>query len=182
MIESVTTVLTAPTSRLPPVFLDELRGMLVRAYDGDFGGQDWPHLLGGIHVWVTDPGGRVISHASIVERTLVCAGHALRTGYVEAVATAAEHRRRGHATAVMRRVAELVQEGYDLGALSTGEVSFYQRLGWELWRGPTSVDSPDGRRRTPEDDGDVMILRTPRTPPLDLDAEIVCDWRAGDVW
>lgn len=172
----------ARTPRLPPAFLDELRGMLVQAYDGDFDEQDWRHLLGGTHVWVTDPDGRVVSHASIVERTIVCGGRALRTGYVEAVATAAHHRRRGHGSAVMSRVAELVRDGYDLGALSTGEVAFYQRLGWELWRGPTSVDSPDGRRRTREDDGGVMILRTPRTPPLDPDAEIVCDWRAGDVW
>jgi aminoglycoside 2'-N-acetyltransferase I len=171
-----------PTTALSAPFLRELRDMLVRAYDGDFAGQDWQHLLGGVHVWVADSGGRVISHASVVERTLVCGGGALRTGYVEAVATAAEQRGRGHATAVMRRAAELVRDKYDLGGLSTGNVAFYQRLGWELWRGPTSVDSPQGRRRTPEDDGDVMILRTLRTPPLDLDAEIACDWRAGDVW
>lgn len=171
-----------PTAALTAPLLHELREMLVRAYDGDFDAQDWQHLLGGVHVWASDRDGRVISHASVVERTLVCAGHSLRTGYVEAVATIAERRGRGHGTAVMRRAAEHVRDEYDLGGLSTGEVAFYERLGWELWRGPTSVDSPDGRRRTPEDDGDVMILRTPRTPPLDLDADIVCDWRAGDVW
>ena len=39
-----------------------------------------------------------------------------------------------------------------------------------------------GRERTPDDDGDVMILHTPRSPRLDLDGDIVCDWRPGDVW
>jgi aminoglycoside 2'-N-acetyltransferase I len=182
MIDGGMNLHAARTGILGAAFLDELRGMLVRAYDGDFDAQDWQHLLGGVHVWVSDSDGRVISHASIVERTIVCAGHALRTGYVEAVATMAEHRARGCGTAVMRRVADLVRAEYDLGALSTGEVGFYQRLGWELWRGPTSVESPEGRRRTTEDDGDVMVLRTPRTPALDLDAEIACDWRQGDVW
>ena len=46
----------------------------------------------------------------------------------------------------------------------------------------TFVNSPDGRLPTPGDDGDIMILRTPRSSRLDLGGEIVCDWRAGDVW
>ena len=38
-------------------------------------------------------GGRgVISHGSLVARTLVCSGTILRVGYVEAVATEASHR------------------------------------------------------------------------------------------
>ena len=36
---------------------------------------------------------------------------------------------------------------------------------------------------TPEEDGLVMVRRTPTTPSdLDLDAPISCDWRPGDVW
>jgi hypothetical protein len=27
-----------------------------------------------------------------------------------------------------------------------------------------------------------MILRTSRSPALDLDGDNVCDWRLGDVW
>jgi aminoglycoside 2'-N-acetyltransferase I len=52
----------------------------------------------------------------------------------------------------------------------------------ERWRGSTFVNSPSGAVRTPDDDGGVMILKTPRSPELDLDAAIVCDWRTGDVW
>ena len=70
----------------------------------------------------------------------------------------------------------------ELGALSTGTHAFYKRLGWEEWRGPTFVDGPRGRERTPDDDGGIMILRTSSSPHLDLDGEIVCDWRRGDVW
>jgi aminoglycoside 2'-N-acetyltransferase I len=124
----------------------------------------------------------LVAHASLIARTLVCSGKTLHVGFVEAVATAAAHRGRGHGARVMGRIAELIREGYPLGVLSTGTHAFYERLGWERWRGPTFVDGPNGRERTPADDGDVMILRTPRSPQLDFDGDIVCDWRPGDVW
>jgi aminoglycoside 2'-N-acetyltransferase I len=59
---------------------------------------------------------------------------------------------------------------------------FYERLGWERWLGPTSVRTATGTERTPDDDGGIMILRTPASPGLDLTANIACDWRDGDVW
>jgi aminoglycoside 2'-N-acetyltransferase I len=98
------------------------------------------------------------------------------------MATAAGHRRRGHGARVMTAIGALVRQQYPLGALSTGAYAFYESLGWVRWRGPTFVDGPDGRRPTPADDGDIMFLRTPRSPGLDLDQAIVCDWRPGDVW
>jgi aminoglycoside 2'-N-acetyltransferase I len=171
----------APTAGLTPALAAEIRALLDAAFDGDFADGDWAHSLGGLHVWVSGPGG-VVSHGSLVERTLVCDGQALRVGYVEAVATAATCRRQGHGAAVMRRIGELLAARYALGALSTGTFDFYVPLGWELWRGPTFVAGPAGRQRTPGDDGGVMILRTATTPRLDLDGDIVCDWRPGDVW
>ena len=155
--------------------------MLDEAFGGDFTDDDWQHALGGVHVWVTGSHG-LISYGSIVGRTLACSGQTLRVGYVEAVATDASSRRQGHGARVMRRIGALIRAGYPLGALSTGTHAFYETLGWERWRGPTCVAGTRGRERTPADDGDVMILRTPRAPRLDLDGDIVCDWRAGDVW
>lgn len=175
------TVHDAPTAALTPALTAEIRALLAAAFAGDFSAADWDHALGGVHVWVSGPDG-VVSHGSVVERTLVCDGQALRVGYVEAVATAAPHRRRGHGAAVMRRIGDHIRARHPLGALSTGTVAFYAPLGWELWRGPTYVDGPGGRERTPDDDGDVMILRTAATPALDLGGAIVCDWRPGDVW
>ena len=129
------------------------------------------------------PGRRgVVGHGSLVSRTLVCSGKTLQVGYVEAVAIEESHRRSGLGTSLMRRLGALICEGYPLGALSTGVHGFYATLGWESWRGPTFVDGPGGRERTPDDDDDVMILRTPLSPRLDLEGEIVCDWRRGDVW
>lgn len=158
-----------------------LRRFLDEAFDGDFGDDDWAHALGGVHYWLVGSDG-VVSHASIVPRTIEYAGHPLSTGYVEAVATVATHRGQGHGSVVMRHAAAHIAEHYAIGALSTGEQGFYSRLGWELWRGPTFVDAPAGRTPTTDDDGGIMILRAPRTPYLDLHSAIVCDWRRGDVW
>jgi aminoglycoside 2'-N-acetyltransferase I len=78
----------------------------------------------------------------------------------------------------------IITTAYDLGALSDGTniEGFYQRRGWLTWRGSTSVLSPTGMQRTVDDDGAVLILPTPTSPPLDLDDGIACDYRPGDVW
>lgn len=172
---------TAPTSALDSRFHSELRRFLDTAFDGRFSDEDWRHTLGGVHVWIAGGEG-VISHAVVIERTLACKGHTLNTGYVEAVATAAAHRRQGHAASVMAYVNDVIRERYQIGALSTGTPAFYATLGWEMWRGPTHVQRPDALEPTPGDDGSVMILRTPTTPVLDLDAPIACNWRPGEVW
>ena len=174
------TLQTSPTSALSTAFLAEIRTFLDAAFD-DFSDADWAHAIGGEHVWITGHNG-LISHASLVARTLVCDGRTVKAGYVEAVATSAPFRRRGHAITVMRQVGDLIRERYEMGALSTGTPAFYQTLGWDLWQGPTLVDGPAGRTRTPDDDGSIMILRTDRTPPLGLTGDIVCQWRPGDVW
>ena len=83
-----------------------------------------------------------------------------------------------------REVGRVIGEGYELGALGDGSgiPGFYQRLGWETWQGPTWVAGPDGPERTAEEDGSILVLRTPATGELDLAGPITCDWRAGDVW
>jgi aminoglycoside 2'-N-acetyltransferase I len=172
---------TAPTSACDAAFLATLQQFLEEVCEGRFSKEDWHHALGGVHAWIAGPDS-LISHAAVVERTLLYAGRRLNAGYVEAVATAAVHRRQGHAASVMAYINDVISERYEVGALSTGTPAFYATLGWELWRGATHVQGPHGVERTPDDDGSIMILRTPRTPALDLDADIACDWRAGSVW
>ncbi len=55
-------------------------------------------------------------------------------------------------------------------------------VGWTRWQGRTFVREEGQRRRTAEEDGAVMVLRTSTSPVLDLTADISCDWRPGDVW
>ena len=82
----------------------------------------------------------------------------------------------------MREAMAFVDDRYELGALGTGLHSFYERLGWETWPGPLAVRTAEGPVPTPEEEGYVMIRRTPSTPPLDLGSVLTCDLRPGDVW
>lgn len=120
-------------------------------------------------------------------RLLVVDGRALLTGYVEAMATRKDRRGAGFGSIVMRAVAEVLTARYELGALASNADRFYERLGWERWRGTTGVvrdlSSIAGSwDPTPDDDGGIFVFRTPRTPMLDIDARILCELRDGDVW
>lgn len=136
-------------------------------------------LLGSCHL-LAYADERLVSHACWVTRWLQPAGlPPLRTAYVEAVATHPDWQGRGYGTLVMRRLAKEIA-AYDLGGLSPAVAPFYTRLGWEDWRGPTAIRTADGLLPTPGEE--IMILRTPQTPPLDLDALITAEWRDGELW
>lgn len=174
------------TADLTPRDLAAIRALLDAAFgtgEEAFADADWQHAIGGTH-FIVELDGEIVSHASVVQRTIEIDGRPLRTGYVEAVATAPGRHGEGLGSAVMTAASQHIRERFELGALGTGRHSFYERLGWETWRGPTSVRMPDGQRvRSPAEDGDVMILRTPRTPDrLDLDGPIAVDWRAEEPW
>jgi len=160
-----------------------LRAMFDEAWaeDGGFDDVEWAHATGGTH-FVLEADGRVRSHVSVVERTLEVDGRTLRTGYVEAVATWVGDRRRGYASALLREATGFVDERFELGALGTGLHRFYERLGWETWRGPLAVRTAGVIVPTPEEEGFVMVRRTPSSPPLDLGSSLTCDLRPGDVW
>ncbi len=143
--------------------------------------EDWEHTFGGVHVLPFE-NGAMVAHGAVAERTLWLDGRALRTGYLEAVATWPEHQGRGHGSAVVEVLDALVREKYELGGLSTGRRSFYERLGWLLWRGPLAVRTDTGDVGTPEERGAIFVLPTPRVPDPDLDTRLVCDTRSGDVW
>lgn len=177
------TLRRARTEDLPTPVRDELRALFEEAWSEEgFPDEDWDHAVGGWH-FLVEVDGSVRSHVSVVERSLEAAGHPLRTGYVEAVATRVTDRRRGYATELMRAATGFIDERHELGALGTDLFDFYERLGWERWRGPLSVRTDVGPVRTPEEDGFVMVRRTPATPSdLDLAAPMSCEWRPGDVW
>lgn len=162
-----------------------LRTLLWAAFEGDEDGEftedDWQHGLGGIHV-IGSAGGRIVAHGSVVQRDIHVGGRPLETGYVESVAVEPAAQGRGHGTAVMRAVDGIITRSYELGVLGTGEHGFYEGLGWRTWQGPSYVRLPSGDERTPDEDGYIMVLRTPITPAIDIHAPISCEWRPGDVW
>lgn len=161
-----------------------IRELLRDAFADDeegFAQLDWEHALGGVHV-VLKVDDTIISHAAVVERTLEIDGQPFRTGYVEAVATRIGHHGRGFGSAVMAEVNDIIRERFELGALGTGRFTFYERLGWERWRGPSSVRTQHGLVRTHDDDGSILALRTPASRLVSLEDPMSCEWRPGDVW
>lgn len=70
-------------------------------------------------------------------------------------------------------------QSYALGGLSTHHVGFYERLGWERWRGATAMCANTGLVPTPDDT--VMILRTSTTPPLDTATLLIADHRSSQA-
>ncbi|MDO9454909.1 GNAT family N-acetyltransferase [Nocardioides sp.] len=171
--------MVTPTAHLTADDLRQVRDLMDTAFD-DFTDHDWSHALGGLHVLVRDEGDQVVAHGALVQRRLLVDGRSLSSGYVEAVAVHPAHCRQGFGSRVMADL-ETLAPGYDLLALSssTAGVPFYEARGWELWRGPSAVVSPEGLQPTPEEDGAIYVLGG---TGLDLDAPIACDWRDGDVW
>ncbi len=173
------------TADLTPGEVTAIRDVLWTAFGTEdeerFSEHDWQHGLGGLH-FVLDVEGVIVGHASVVDRGLEIDGHPIRTGYVEAVGVAPDRQGAGFGSRVMTDVNAWIRERYELGALGTGRHNFYERLGWRTWVGPTSVRTIDGTLRTPDEDGYILVLETPSSPPLDLTASISCEWRPGDVW
>ena len=169
------------TADLDGETLHSAHQLLIDAFEGEFSEDDWEHTLGGMHALICKHG-VLIAHAAVVLRRLLSRGALLRTGYVEGVAVREDWRGQGLCTALMNGVEQVIRGAYKLGALSPSEPArqIYLDRGWIQWKGPTSVLSPGGLNRTPEDDGAVFVL--PVDVNVDPAADLVCDWRSGDVW
>jgi GNAT superfamily N-acetyltransferase len=176
-----------PMAELSPADRAAIVALCTAAFDRDFAGLFDLVPPSSTHI-LAYAAGELAGHACWMPRRLQPAGlPPLRAAYVDAVATHPAHQGRGVGSAVLRCLAAGTRD-YQLRALSTARPSFYARLGWELWHGPTAVratpgehnESTDGLLPTPNDT--VMILRTPRTPPLDRDALLIANWRAGQPW
>ncbi len=71
---------------------------------------------------------------------------------------------------------------WQLAALSPSDAAFYERRGWELWRGPLAIRR-DGRLEPSPADEQVMIRRLPRTPPRSIRPRcLTAEWREGELW
>ncbi len=126
-----------------------------------------PTSSGGIHV-LAYRGQELAGHAVATTRWLQPDGlPLLRTAYVDAVATLPAYQGQGIGSALMRHLATAIAD-FEIGCLETDRVSFYARVGWELWRGPLAGRRATVLLPTPDQQG-IVILRLARTPPLDLD-------------
>lgn len=176
---------TASTDQLSAARFAEIDAVCEAAFGFPFA-RVWERVGQGIHI-MAEVDGRVVAHAMLVDRRIYVGAEldtALDGAYVENVATLPDEQGGGHATAVMKEASRIIGEEYEIGALGTRDQQFYSRLGWIVWDGPAYVRTPDGERlRTAGSDGEVMVLRTDRTPVgIALTEPIAVDWRAGEPW
>ena len=125
---------------------------------------------------------RVVSHAMVTTRWLQPAGHPLlKTAYIDAVATLPAYQGQGYGSAVMRQLAEEIDQEYVIACLETDRETFYERLGWQTWRGPLAGRGKNSLIPTPEQRA-IMILRLSETPELDLDSMLTIECQTGRIW
>lgn len=178
--DTVTTTHRFATAEAPSGLLDQVRRLMDDAFDV-FTEGDWDHVLGGDHLAVTERD-RVVAHGAVVPRTLFVNEHPLVVGYLEAVAVARDHHGGGLGSTLVAQLTGIVRREFAMGALATGRHSFYERLGWERWQGPTSVLVEGTTVRTPDDDDAVMVLRHGPSATVKLASPITCETRPGDPW
>ena len=134
---------------------------------------------GGIHVLAYREQ-ELIGHAVTTTRWLQPEGlPLLRTAYIDAVATLPAYQGQGIGSTLMRHLATVLSD-FEMACLQTERVSFYARVGWEVWRGPLAGRRATELLPTPDQQG-VMILRLAHTPPLDIDRLLVIEY-AGRIW
>jgi len=126
-------------------------------------------------------GPELVSHAVVTTRWVQPKGMTvLKTAFVDAVATLPPYQGLGYASAVMRRLAAEIDD-YVIGCLQTDLPAFYERLGWEVWRGSLAGRAGHGLIPTPQQRG-VMVLRLPQTPPLDLEMPLTIECQPDRIW
>jgi aminoglycoside 2'-N-acetyltransferase I len=124
----------------------------------------------------------LVSHALVTTRWLQPQGlPLLKTAYVDAVASLPTYQGQGYASAVMRRLANDIDSEYVIACLETDKMGFYERLGWQAWRGPLAGRGEQGLVPTPEQRG-IMILHLSQTPSLDLDSLLTIECQTGRIW
>jgi aminoglycoside 2'-N-acetyltransferase I len=125
---------------------------------------------------------QLVSHALVTTRWLQPEGlPPLKTAYVDAVATLPSYQGHGYGSALMRHLASEIDREYVIACLETERITFYERLGWQTWRGPLGGRSAQGLIPTPEQNG-IMILRLSQTPALNLDSALSIEIQNERIW
>ncbi|AVZ75471.1 aminoglycoside 2'-N-acetyltransferase [Streptomyces lunaelactis] len=173
---------TAHTFELSTAELLDIRGLLTRAFHGDFGDQDWDHSLGGVHALVYEDG-VLVAHGSVIQRRVIHTRRSLRVGYVEAVAVRPDRRRRGLGGLVMDTLERVIDGAYEFGALSASDdgAELYRARGWQVWEGRIEALGPDGVVHLPDEEGSTYLRPAVNRPLPEPSGALIFDWRDGDV-
>jgi aminoglycoside 2'-N-acetyltransferase I len=175
------TVRVRHTEQLSEEELDELKAMLKAVFGTErYTDESWEHCLGGIH-YLLRYGDRLVAHGALVPRYLRQGGRVLRGVYGESMATLNDWRNFGFGSAIVAMATAEIRRNYDIGVFAASRYGFYQRLGWDKWRGPTFVETEHGIEPKGPDRGAVMF-RLPDHSTVDPDADLTTISRSGDDW
>jgi aminoglycoside 2'-N-acetyltransferase I len=106
----------------------------------------WAHADRRVLLWAAD--GRLACHVGLFARNGTWNGAPIRLAGVGGVATSADFRRQGFASAAMRHAAAAFRaDGADCGLLfcEAHNLAFYQKLGWHSFNGKVFAQQPQGR-------------------------------------
>ena len=157
-----------------------IRALLNAAFADEFSDEDNDHAAGGVRVIAMD-GDQIVGHAALVARTITIAGTPHTVGYVEGVAVWPSYQGQGIGAQIMRQITDMAQRDFDIAMLSTGEIDFYAKFGWQRFVGQSFVDDHGMIVRTADEDEGLMVYTT--RPQINQPGVAwVCDWRTGDVW
>jgi len=175
-------VLSLRTEELPEGTRTAIIDLCIAAHQED----DFRNLFtyvpsGGLH-FLAYRGDLLASHAMVTTRWLQAEGlPLLKTAYIDAVSTLPVYQGQGYGSAVMRRLAAEIGSEYAIACLETDQGGFYERLGWQTWRGPLAGRNERGLVPTPEQRG-IMVLRLSKTPSLDFDSLLTIECQTGRIW
>jgi aminoglycoside 2'-N-acetyltransferase I len=180
--DEVATVKMFATEEIVPIVRKRVIELCIEAHNS----QEFRRLFlyfipsGGRH-FLGYRGDELVSHAVVTTRWAQPEGlPVLKTAYVDAVSTLPKYQGLGYGSAVMRALTSAIDD-YEIACLQTDREGFYERLGWEVWRGPLAGRDGDQLIPTPEQRG-VMVLRLPHTPPLDLDTRLSIERQPDRIW
>jgi aminoglycoside 2'-N-acetyltransferase I len=175
------TVVVSATEDLTAAQRTAVIDVCVAAHENDDFNNLFTYVAAGGRHFLGYRGSDLASHAVVTTRWLQPDGQpVLKTAFVDAVSTLPAYQHEGHASAVMSRLATAIDD-YDVGCLQTDIPGFYERLGWQLWRGPLAGRGQDGLIPTSQQTG-VMVFRLPRTPSLDLESQLTIECQPERIW
>ncbi|HNX05335.1 MAG TPA: GNAT family N-acetyltransferase [Opitutales bacterium] len=135
---------------------------------------DGTHLLG-------REDGRLVAHLVITDRWMRPeGGPTLRVAYIDALATDADFRHRGHAGLLLKTASDLCAVRYDVLALSTDLPDLYARYGFVKWHGRLLLEKETGTGTdfSPEQ-GKLMIRVSNMSLIPDFTKSMTANWRPG---
>ncbi len=179
--DAVVVVSVLSTEALTDARRSEIIEVCIAAHENEALRDLFTHFSYGGRHFLAHLGPELVGHAVVSTRWVQPEGReVMKTAYVDAVSTLPKHQRKGYGSAVMSRLAAEIPD-YEIACLQTDEPAFYERLGWEVWRGPLAGRSEVGLVPTPEQRG-VMVLRLPQAPPVDLDTQLTIECQEYRIW